>query len=93
MIGSGRTLGLNGIHRVGTSAETTTVPNNRELGPYQPTLVGVERLMGEGSKRVDIPVATNDLGAKWTQRICGVRGLWKRRYGGQSQDKHVNLEG
>ena len=37
---------------------------NRELGPYQPALMEVERLMGEGSMGVDVPVAINGSGAK-----------------------------
>ena len=50
--------------RVGVSVETMTMAKNHELRPYQPTLVEAERLMNEGSKGVDVPVATNDPGAK-----------------------------
>ena len=41
-----------------------TMAKNHELGPYQPALVEVKRLMDEGSMGVDVPLATNDSGAK-----------------------------
>ena len=46
------------------NAETVTMAKNRELCLYQPTLVEAERLMGEGSMGVDVPVTTDDPGAK-----------------------------
>ena len=64
MIRSRRTLGLNVMRRVGINAETMTMAKNRELGPYQPTLMEVKRLVDDGSTGMDVPVATNSSGAK-----------------------------
>ena len=52
------------IYQVGMNVELTGVATNRGLRPYQPTLVEAEWSMNEGSKGVDVPVATNDPGAK-----------------------------
>ena len=57
-------MGSNGIYQVGMNAEPMKGVTNRELRPYQPTLVEAERLMDEDPNGVDVPVAINDPGAE-----------------------------
>ena len=45
---------------------------NRELCPHQSTLVEIERLEGEGSERVDVPIAVNNPGAEQNPDEVGV---------------------
>ena len=64
------------------------------LRPHEQTLVKVEGLKDEGSKRVDVPIAVNNPCAKQNpdeMGVCNIGDLRGRRYSNKSQDGCIEL--